>query len=514
MRFLKRLICFTAVVFAISCMLSGISIFRPDIMDKMESFLHPEQGNIEVMTEDGAPQEVTASYPDESAEQEETEQKTEEYETDETDITDETDETNAADPLKNDAIAESIVSDYVLPKQSEIVVPENVSGRNGYQQVQENREQIDDEAAKELQNQIGVGYTGDGLEFDSVRYPYYAMLDDVGKHIYRQIYANANEIYATFSPVEQITSDQLSQVFSAVYNDHPELFWLETAYSCKYLSDGRCVEIDLKFNRTAQNMDGAKAGFEENASQIISEARNLSSDYEKEKFVHDKLIERVSYHLGAEMNQSAYSALVNGQTVCAGYARAFQYLLQQLDIPCYYCTGYAGEAHAWNIVALDDGYYNVDATWDDSGGGRYDYFNKTDMDYASTHIRQELSVYLPPCNGSIYRNLEQNPEEAGLRNIADLGVTEDQVFTDMDSYYRDCYDQIIRNGQGDYTFYNVIEDEQLLEEWYGDYQAERYRQEYMEDAMIYLGISSCEMKLEVERLQDGKYLISHRISAR
>ena len=27
--------------------------------------------------------------------------------------------------------------------------------------------------------------------------------------------------------------------------------------------------------------------------------------------------------MGAEMNQSVYSALVNGQTVCTGYARPF-----------------------------------------------------------------------------------------------------------------------------------------------------------------------------------------------
>jgi len=502
MKFLKGLICFIAVVFVISCVVSGMYIFRPDIMDKNEASLYPKQESVEMITGDYGLQEEKASYPDENIEKEETGRRAEEPETDVMEL------------LKNDAIAETIVSDYILPKQSEIVVPENVSGRNGYQQIQENREQIDDETAEELKNQIDAGYTGDGLDFDGIRYPYYAMLDDRGKHIYRQIYANANELYSRFMPAEQITSDQLKNVFSAVYNDHPELFWLETAYSCKYMSDGRCVEIDLKFNRTARNIDDARAVFEKNASQIVSETQNMSGNYEKEKFVHDKLIERVSYNLSAEMNQSAYSALVNGQTVCAGYARAFQYLLQQLGIPCYYCTGYAGEEHAWNIVALDDGYYNVDATWDDSDGGRYDYFNKTDADYASSHIRQELSVYLPPCNGSVYRNLEQDPKESTLRSITDLGMTEDQVLTDMDSYYRDCYDQIIQNGQGNYYFYNVIGDERLLEEWYGEYQAERYRQAYMEDAMIHLGISYCEMKLKVEELQDGKFLISHMVSAR
>lgn len=501
MRFLKRLICFTAVVFAISSILSGVYIFRPDIMDQIETVLDPGQKNAETATGNHGPQEETASHTDKSTENEETRPEAEEYETDE------------KEPLEEDVIGESAVSDYILPNQSEIVVPENVSGRNGYRQIQENKEQIDDEAAEELQNQIDTGYTGDGLDFDSVSYPYYAMLDDRGKHIYRQIYANANEQYAVFMPAEPITSGQLKNVFLAVYNDHPELFWLETAYSCKYLRDGRCVEIHLEFNRAAQNIEEAKAVFQENAGQIISEARNLSGDYEKEKFIHDKLTERVSYDSGAEMNQSAYSALVNGRTVCAGYARAFQYLLQQLGIPCYYCTGYAGEAHAWNIVALDDGYYNVDVTWDDSEGGRYDYFNKTDMDYAGSHIRQDLSVYLPPCNGSTYRSLEQNPEESSLRNIGDLGITEDQVLLDMDSYYRDCYEQILQNGRGTYIFYNVIGDEQLLKEWQRDYQAERYRQAYMEDAMIHAGISSCEMELEVEELQDGKFLISHKVSA-
>ena len=80
--------------------------------------------------------------------------------------------------------------------------------------------------------------------------------------------------------------------------------------------------------------------------------------------MHDTLAERITYDLSAEMSQSAYSALVNGRTVCAGYARAFQYIMQRLGIPCYYCTGYAGESHAWNIVGMEDGYYNVDVTWD------------------------------------------------------------------------------------------------------------------------------------------------------
>ena len=80
----------------------------------------------------------------------------------------------------------------------------------------------------------------------------------------------------------------------------------------------------------------------------------------KNKYVHDALASAVTYDLTADMNQSAYSALVNGKSdIIAGYARAYQYLLQQLGIPCYYCTGYSGGDHAWNIVKLEDGFITM-----------------------------------------------------------------------------------------------------------------------------------------------------------
>ncbi len=353
---------------------------------------------------------------------------------------------------------------------------------------------------------MGPGQTGDGLSFDALFYPYY---------LYRQIYANANALTEAFAPVEEVGAGKLRTVFEAVYNDHPELFWMETAYYGKYRRDGRCVEIDLRFNRTAQNLEASKAVFQENADSIRNQASALSSDYEKEKLVHDILIDRITYNLGAEMNQSAYSALVNGQTVCAGYARAFQYLLQQMGIPCYYCTGYAGENHAWNIIRLEDGFYNVDTTWDDVDGGNYDYFNKTDSDYADTHARKELSVYLPPCNGQMYRNLEAGSEAGeNLRGIEDLGLRPEDVLHTLADYYDGCYSRIVSNGAGSYSFPLAVEGADLLEELYRAYRSDAYKQGYMERAMTDAGISSCEMSLETEELRENRYLIVHTVNAR
>mgnify|MGYP006990155591 CR=1 FL=1 len=69
--------------------------------------------------------------------------------------------------------------------------------------------------------------------------------------------------------------------------------------------------------------------------------------------------------------------------------------MTQLGIPCYYCTGFAGENHAWNIIRLDDEYYNVDVTWDDTTPNTYDYFNKTSLKVIFYPVCQRIMhIYL------------------------------------------------------------------------------------------------------------------------
>lgn len=286
---------------------------------------------------------------------------------------------------------------YEPPGVQPVEPPASVSGKTGYEPVKEEVEQIAQEEADDLAGTVETGDTGSGLTFDRTLYPYYAMLEEDMQRLYSQIYANALDLNTTFAPVVPAGVEQLKSVFEAVYNDHPELFWLETGYSCKYLRTGGCVEITLKYNETVSDLAGAGQSFERETEGILAGARGLNSDSEKEKYVHDALMQRVEYDVNAPMNQSAYSALVGGRSVCAGYARAFQHLLQQLGIPCYYCTGYAGEDHAWNIVRLADRYYNVDITWDDTDNPTYDYYNKSDGEFRNTHMRTGLSVYLPAC---------------------------------------------------------------------------------------------------------------------
>lgn len=436
---------------------------------------------------------------------------------------------------------------YIAPSEDAVATPEQVYGMSGYEPVRSNEVELLDEAAEQLRDNLVMGDVGGSLTFDTEIYPYYGMLDYELQQLYRQIYANAIKQRESFAPVITVNTERLRDVFEAVYNDHPELFWLDTEYSCKYTQKGICVEISLKYNETVENFEEAQEKFEAQARVILDGASKQLTDYDRELYVHDALVKRVEYNTKADMSQSAYSALVNGESVCAGYARAFQYLMQQLNIPCYYCTGYSGEEHAWNIVKIKNNFYNVDVTWADTKPATYDYFNKTDIDYAKTHVRKGLSVYLPACNGAtvttggwastesgVESNLDayinpdpQQPltypegmymnssdaEEAGKKqeNLDKAGITEDDVLDDMTEYYADCLEQMIEVGSGQKYFINVIP-ESLWSTIEQAYSQGSYEAGYVTEALKKLEKEYFAIQLQVEDISGGYYRIYHNIS--
>lgn len=449
-------------------------------------------------------------------------------------------------------LPENVQSDndgvYVPPAQEDVSSPDSVKGKNGYEPIQMGGEQIGDADAESLQKQLAVGETGEDISFDTEIYPYYGMLDVGMQALYRQIYANAQELTTSFAPIVTVTMEQVNNVFEAVYNDHPELFWVETGYSCKYTESGQCVELTLQYHDfvdDAEDLEEAQEQFDAAVKKIVTAANKLETDFDKEKYVHDTLIEQVDYHASTEMNQSAYSALVDGRSVCAGYARAFQYILMELDIPCYYCTGYSGGDHAWNIVKLDDGCYNVDVTWDDTEPSTCDYFNKTDADYAKTHMRKGMSVYLPVCNGDDYRkagygsgevtrdeegNVIGTPEADALINDnpqkpmtwedtkdemqkarEELGLTEDEVMDTLEKYYADCLKQMKAVGAGQKQFTTIIP-KALWETIEQEYSDGSYKKGYVEEALKELKMEQFAIQLQTERINNTFYRLYHNVS--
>ncbi len=314
-----------------------------------------------------------------------------------------TDDTTAATtteivPLVSIATAGEAEADAAQEETEEVseYTPAVVTGKSAYVELTPDVIEVSENQAKQISNNVGYGNTGEGLDFNEDFYPYYNMLDDDLKSLYRQIYANAMTYNKAFKPIVQASMSDIENVVSSVSYDHPELFWLDTTFYTEYDYNGEAVKIVLSFYDRLGDLSAARSEFEAAAENMISGAQGLSSDYEKELYVHNLLADKLTYKHNS-LDQSAYSGIVMDYTVCAGYAKAFQYLMQKLGIPTYLCVGAgASELHAWNIIRLDGEYYNVDCTWDDQDPTTYDYFNLSDrMNYM--HTRMYQSVNLPAC---------------------------------------------------------------------------------------------------------------------
>ena len=110
---------------------------------------------------------------------------------------------------------------------------------------------------------------------------------------------------------------------------------------------------------------------------IVSGAQGKSA-YEKVRYVHDQITHSISYRFENECTKgnagyirTAY-ALVTHEGVCEGYARSFQYVMNELNIPCVLIHGMQTsgepEEHMWCAVQLEGKWYVVDPTWDDPVG--------------------------------------------------------------------------------------------------------------------------------------------------
>lgn len=216
----------------------------------------------------------------------------------------------------------------------------------------------------------------------------------------------------------KLTADNLYKVYFAFLNDFPQIFYLDSGYM--YMPTTPYVSTISPYYVPDLTLSDNGAEFDSWAEKIITVAgvRPDMSDYDKAIMLHDELLSRITYNTAAETEyneafliedeaeqeeklaelklkypkiHSAYGALVEGDAVCDGYAKAYQYLLYKVGIKAHLATGTTNSGgHAWNLVQLDGDWYYTDPTWDDTESEVfYPYFNMTlAQSRASSHYLQ------------------------------------------------------------------------------------------------------------------------------
>ena len=229
---------------------------------------------------------------------------------------------------------------------------------------------------------------------------YYDSIDDADREIYLIAYDLVmHKDENGYSRTIMIDSSEYAQrestffdAYNAMLADHPEFFFLQSSggrkLGIKTVMIGNRCRVTFSLGEGEPDENDKIARFENATKNFMSDIDLGLSDPKIEQQIHDKLIELVTYDFELlekdrdedDLGYTAYGALVEdssgrkNRAVCGGYAQAFQYLLQQAGIEAAYVSGYADSesgtlseqgSHAWNLVKLDDEWYEVDCCWDD-----------------------------------------------------------------------------------------------------------------------------------------------------
>lgn len=258
---------------------------------------------------------------------------------------------------------------------------------------------------------------------------YYKQLDSNSKIIYDKLESNIdnlkkNNYKLNFSTQfntllhESNGTKKLSESFQAAidafFYDHPELFYIDLTKMSLYTKSisfaGKTtynISIIPENNGNYLSSQFSSASAAEQAEKKVQAIRNSfikktsGNDYSKIVQVHDTLVNMLEYDktYSRPNTHNIYGALIEKKVVCEGYAKAFKYIMDGLNIPCILVGGTATnsngktESHMWNYVQINKKWYGVDPTWDDPiivGGYtkntiRHDYLCKGSVTFNQSH---------------------------------------------------------------------------------------------------------------------------------
>ncbi len=231
------------------------------------------------------------------------------------------------------------------------------------------------------------------LKNDSTYYYYYTKLTKDEKKIYKGLksvfqYPDSTErgtpILISLVPASSEFNDSYWNAYYALMYDHPEFYFgfqrvsfAGIQYYRDYFPDADgFYEVQFVLAEPYKNYKKELTAFNKAVKKIMNSLDLTQSDVNIALQIHDKLMAACSYDYDAcgdapTYARTAYSALVTHDPICAGYAFAFTYLMQQAGLKAIVVSGDAGSTkadasgHMWNLVKIGAQWYEVDVTWDD-----------------------------------------------------------------------------------------------------------------------------------------------------
>ena len=116
-------------------------------------------------------------------------------------------------------------------------------------------------------------YTEVTMIVSSSMHPYYAMLSTTGKNLYIEMLRYAISGARKFNVKTKTTVVVAKQAFTAMYFDHPQLFWLDGSSVYETQND-ILVSFEFGFNSLAKNLSRNQSNLKAAIERYLKDVRN------------------------------------------------------------------------------------------------------------------------------------------------------------------------------------------------------------------------------------------------
>lgn len=180
-----------------------------------------------------------------------------------------------------------------------------------------------------------------------------------------------------------VTYDRAADLFTMFSYSNPQYYFIGNGF----LSNGSSM-FPMIYDGFANGATRAAETAKVKAQIDTMEAQIAAgtTEVEKARIAHDLICKKIKYDHDymkpvskTPYHQTAYSVFCDDYTVCAGYTKAFTILMNGAGVDTLSVTS---KEHAWNMICINDSWYNIDLTWDDLDGQydmevMYGYFNRS-----------------------------------------------------------------------------------------------------------------------------------------